>query len=80
MNLVGNRTTVFTKNLPGPLFEKHTSDYVGNDEYYKNTKRIKGRVPLLLKEVRDGATMSKSETNLSGIDSEYYCVWNSNLL
>ena len=34
----------FTKNLPEPLFEKHTSEYSGKDEYYKNRKRIKARV------------------------------------
>ena len=68
---------LFTKNLPGPLFEKHTSEYVGKDEYYKHRKRIKGRVPSVQKEVRDEATISKNETNLSGIDSEYYRVWNS---
>ena len=68
---------LFTKNLPGPLFEKHTSEYVGKDEYYKHRKRIKGRVPSVSKEVRDEATISKNETNLSGIDSEYYRVWNS---
>ena len=68
---------LFTKNLSGPLFEKHTSEYVGKDEYYKNKKRIKGRVSSVSKEVRDEATISKNETNLSGIDSEYYRVWNS---
>jgi hypothetical protein len=29
------RSNIFTKNLPGPLFEKHGSKYVGNDQYMK---------------------------------------------
>ena len=29
------RSDIFTKNLQGPLFERHGSDYVGNDEYMK---------------------------------------------
>ena len=27
---------IFTKNTPGPLFEKHIKKYVGEDEYMKN--------------------------------------------
>jgi hypothetical protein len=28
-----NSADLFTKNLQGPVFEKHAREYVGNDEY-----------------------------------------------
>jgi hypothetical protein len=30
-----NSADLFTKNLQGPLFEKHTKTYCGDDEYMK---------------------------------------------
>jgi hypothetical protein len=27
------RSDIYTKNLPGPLFEKHGSIFVGKDQY-----------------------------------------------
>jgi hypothetical protein len=30
-----NPADLFTKNLPGPLFDKHASSFVGRDEYMK---------------------------------------------
>jgi len=66
---------LFTKNLPEPLFEKHTSEYVGKDKYY-NTKVQKKQVAkrvtsLVSREVLNEVTMSM-EINLIGVDSEYY--------
>jgi hypothetical protein len=29
------RSDIYTKNLPGPIFEKHGSKFVGNDQYMK---------------------------------------------
>ena len=29
------RSDIYTKNLPGPLFEKHGSKFVGKDQYMK---------------------------------------------
>ena len=29
-----NSADLFTKNLPGPSFHKHTKEYCGNDAYY----------------------------------------------
>ena len=29
------RSDIYTKNLPGPLFEKHGSIFVGKDQYMK---------------------------------------------
>ena len=69
--------SIYKESTVGALFEKHTSEYVGKDEYCKNRKIIKSRVSSVSKEARDGATMSNSKTNLSGIDPEYYRVWNS---
>lgn len=31
-----NASDLFTKNLQGPLFEKHTATFVGIDKYMKN--------------------------------------------
>merc|ERR1712038_2212673 len=31
-----NDSDLFTKNLGGPEFNKHTSSYCGDDEYYKS--------------------------------------------
>jgi hypothetical protein len=31
-----NSTDMYTKNLAGPLFEKHARTYVGNDEYMRS--------------------------------------------
>ena len=28
-----NEADIFTKNLPGPAFEKHIKNFVGEDEY-----------------------------------------------
>eukprot|EP00957_Ditylum_brightwellii_P161449 12292592-Ditylum_brightwellii.AAC.1 len=39
------RSDIFTKNCPGPLFEKHTSKFVGVDEYMVHAHDThKGRV------------------------------------
>jgi hypothetical protein len=29
------KSDIFTKNLPGPLFEKHGANFLGEDEYMK---------------------------------------------
>ena len=31
---VENEADLFTKNLPGPAFNKHTSRFCGKDDYY----------------------------------------------
>ena len=51
-------------------------EYVGKDQYYKSKERIKASVLLASKEVPDEAMMSKTEMNLSGVNSEYYRVSN----
>jgi len=64
---------LFTKNLGGTTFEKHASEFVGKDEYYyekKNSRTTKTASPTELEEVGEQA-----ETNLGGIDAEYYRVW-----
>eukprot|EP00957_Ditylum_brightwellii_P017501 1318644-Ditylum_brightwellii.AAC.1 len=39
------RSDIFTKNCPGPLFEKHASKFVGLDEYMVHAHDAhKGRV------------------------------------
>ena len=31
-----NSSDLFTKNLSGPAFHRHTAEYCGKDDYYKN--------------------------------------------
>ena len=35
---VDNSADLFTKNLPGPAFHKHTAEFCGEDEYYMKKK------------------------------------------
>ena len=55
---------LFTKNLPGTLFEKHASEFVGRDEYHQAAK----------------AKHSKKETSMPAVskrfDAEYFHIWN----
>jgi hypothetical protein len=36
-----NSSDIFTKNLPGPAFEKHVVAYCGEDEYMTKEKRVR---------------------------------------
>jgi hypothetical protein len=38
-----NGSDLFTKNLPGPLFERHTRTYCGQDEYMKSSNDSQGK-------------------------------------
>ena len=53
---------LFTKNLSGPLFEKHTSEYVGKDKYCnsKMQKKHKAKkiISLAAREELDEVMMS----------------------
>ena len=35
-----NSADLFTKNLEGPLFEKHARVYCGDDEYMKDAQHV----------------------------------------
>ena len=57
---------LFTKNLGGPLFEKHASEFVGKDKHHQESKRKR--------------LNRKKETSLPAIkqrfDEEYSRIWN----
>ena len=60
-----NPADLFTKNLQGPLFNKHASNYVGRDEYmdeanndYDNSTTIKSNKPVW-KLVKNGKTKAR---------------------
>ena len=36
-----NSSDIFTKNLPGPAFEKHTKVFCGKDEYMQKEKKVR---------------------------------------
>ena len=36
-----NLADLFTKNLPGPAFNKYTSELCGSDEYYKSSSEVR---------------------------------------
>jgi hypothetical protein len=36
-----NSADIFTKNLPGPAFEKHSAVYCGEDEYMRREKKVR---------------------------------------
>ena len=61
---------IYTKNLPGPLFEKHGSIFYGEDEYYVKSEAA-----------RASRGKAKPETNFISFPrneswrSEYYWVW-----
>ena len=67
---------LMTKNLPGPLFEKHASEYVGEDEYFVEAKKRSTTRERRKLDGRGGeAALNSLEAN-SSYDSEYYRIWN----
>ena len=64
---------LFTKNLSGPLFEKHASEYVGKDKYYKERKKRKKDD----EKVWEDRMKNQEETAFQSIsgNSEYYRIW-----
>ena len=63
---------LFTKNLSGPLFEKHASECVGRDKYYKERKNRKADS----KKMWDDRKKNEEETAFQSIsgNSEYYQI------
>jgi hypothetical protein len=66
---------LMTKNLPGPLFEKHASEYVGEDEYFVEAKKRSTAREKRKLDGRGEATLNSLDAN-SAYDSEYYRIWN----
>ena len=70
---------LFTKNLAGPLFETHASEFVGEDEYFQEHKSKKEK-RASMKSQDTGDT--REETGFESLgtvrpfDSEYYRIWN----
>jgi len=70
---------LFTKNLAGPLFETHASEFVGEDEYFQEHKSKKEkRASMKSQDTAD----TRKETGFESLgtvrpfDSEYYRIWN----
>ena len=61
---------IFTKNLAGPLFEKHGYKFYGEDKYYLES---------LMKNEKRGRAKSKSEISFVAFQAyhEYCLFWNS---
>ena len=64
---------LMTKNLPGPLFEKHVSGYVREDEYFVEAKKKLATRERRKLDSRGEATLNSLDAN-STFDSEYYRI------
>jgi hypothetical protein len=67
---------LFTKNLPGPLFEKHASEYVGKDKYHVEATEKALQRKKAASTDGDGEITLNSLGTCRPYDSEYYRVWN----
>ena len=62
---------IYTKNLPGPLFEKHGSTFYGEDEYYVKSEKARASRGKAKAET-DFSSFSRTES----LRLEYHWVWN----